>query len=332
MTNSNNESSLGGVKGAQVYFAELIIPSGKQVVDRTKPAESQLLPHLSALIYKLTADSLEDHKKYLAKQWDLQQLPYSLRATYDAYLRFAEGCRKLTAALDGSSNRLILSPAQTYEVSFAIDSFLDAGRRTQNALTIYMGMALRQSLPSSFNDLQKKLRPESFNDLKWALSAESFKFPQILREFLLTYWDFHGKALKNYRDAAQHHALVASEVTLFRNDKGVVGINLLLPSNPDAGSAAKYVWREPYVHAQRFLRDQLKHLIWVTHVVTKMLLDAIPGDEMQALGFYPRNVLNIGSDVVVGGHTPLTIEMIEESTFELLDKFHAMEIPPIELK
>lgn len=319
MTNSNNESSLGG-GGAQVYFAELIIPSGKQVVDRTKPAESQLLPHLSALIYKLTADSREDYKKYLAKQWDLQQLPYSLRATYDAYLRFAEGCRKLTATLDSNSNRLMLSRADAYEVSFAIDSFLETGRRTQNALINYIGKALKLSLPSSFHEFQKKLQ------------ADRYEFPQVMREFLLKYWDSHGKTLKEYRDAAQHHALVASEVTLFRNDEGVVGIVLLLPSNPEADSAAKFIWGEPNVHAQKFLREQLKYLIWVTHVVTKMLLDAIPGEAMQVSGMYPRKELKLGRDIVIDGYIPLTFEAIEESTFELLDKFHSMKFPPIELK
>lgn len=63
-----------------------------------------------------------------------------------------------------------------------------------------------------------------------------------------------------------------------------------------------------------------------------MLLDAIPGEAMQVSGMYPRNELKLGRDIVVGGYIPLTIEAIEESTFELLDKFHAMEIPPIEIK
>ncbi len=53
---------------------------------------------------------------------------------------------------------------------------------------------------------------------------------------------------------------------------------------------------------------------------------------MQVSGMYPRNELKLGRDIVVGGYIPLTIEAIEESTFELLDKFHAMEIPPIEIK
>jgi hypothetical protein len=321
VTNSNNDSSLGGGKGATIGFTELVIPSGKQVVDRTKPAESQLLPHLSVLIYKLMADCQKDDKKYTAKQWDLQQLPYSLRATYDAYLRFAEGCRKLAASLDSNSNRLILTPAHTYEISFAIDSFLEAGRRTQNALISYLGKALKLSFPSSFHEFQKKLRADKYEE-----------FPQVMREFLLNYWDSHGKKLKDYRDIAQHHALVASEVTLFRNDEGVVGIVLLLPSNPESDSAAKIVWGQPKVHAQKFLREQLKYLIWVAHVVTKMLVDAIPGEAMQLLGNYPRNEQKIGRDIVVDGYIPLTVEAIEKSTFELLEKFHAMEIPPIELK
>lgn len=321
MTNSNIDDSLGEGKGAQVHFAELIIPSAKPVVDRTKPAGNQLFPHLSALIYKLTADSREDHKKYIAKQWDLQQLPYSLRATYDAYLRFAEGCRKLAATFDINSGRLTVTPADAYEISFAIDSFLEAGRRTQNALICYLGKALKLSLPSSFSDFQKKLRDEKYEE-----------FPPVLREFLLKYWDSHGKKLKDYRDIVQHHALVASETTLFRNDEGEVGIVLLLPSNPEADSAAKYAWGEPNVHAQPFLRGQLEYLIWVTHVVTKMLLDAIPGEAMQVAGAYPRKELKIGRDIFVDGYIPLTVEAIEKSTFEMLDKFHAMEIPPVKLK
>src|SRR5262245_15215295 len=77
--------------------------------------------------------------------------------------------------------------------------------------------------------------------------------------------------------ALPYHTLVASNSQLFRGEDGRLGIFLLLPSNPEVKDASKLVFGNPHVHAQRFLREQFKHLLAMSYWITKVLVNALPG-------------------------------------------------------
>jgi hypothetical protein len=87
------------------------------------------------------------------------------------------------------------------------------------------------------------------------LNKGRYALPDELVKILFDYWSRHGKTLKEYRDIAQHHALVTSHTTLFRGDDGRIGLHALLPSNPGVKCTGELVWGMPPVHAQRFLRE-----------------------------------------------------------------------------
>jgi hypothetical protein len=234
--------------GVSIGHVELNVPPAIQDGGGTPSASLQLLPHIPTLNHKPTQHLRDgDHDRYIRLQWDLAALPDCLAATRAALVSFMEASRQLIADNERSLERgttLLLNSEATYPVNFAIDAFLDAARRTQNALTIYISRALDAQLPRSYSDLAK------------AIEKVKHRLPLPLEQLVMDYWRLYGERLKHYRDIAQHHTLVASNSRLFRGEDGRLGIFLLLPSNPEVKDASKLVFGNPHVHAQRFLREQ----------------------------------------------------------------------------
>ena len=145
-------------------------------------------------------------------------------------------------------------------MSFMVDSFLDAGRRAQNAVIHYLSRGMKTSLPMSMTDL--------VNGLK----KGKLKVPNPPCQGIIEYWEQHGQQLTYYRDLAQHHALITSDARAFRAPDGRIGIYFLLPSNPEAKSAAKLVFGVPRVHVYEFVREQFKRLLVFLYWLTKGLV------------------------------------------------------------
>jgi hypothetical protein len=307
-----------GESTALVGYVELETPAGK--AQPTNPVETRLLPHFPALIHKLAADRNRDDPKYIDFQWRLDYLPYSLAAAYAAYVRYAAATREMVMAHEHQVMKalFVLAPSDTHDACFAIDSFLDAGRRTQNALATILRYATRQNLPNSFNDLMK------------GLTKDRYSLPEEILKLLSTYWDGVGKQLKAYRDIAQHHALIASNVTLFRSEAGLVGVNMLLPSNPEAKNKSELVWGRPPVHAQRFIREQFRQLLDTTYYLTKLLIEALPGKPGQLVGTYPREPFTLGKQI--GGYRPLTEAEIEADVLSVIEVANRRPIPTLVLR
>jgi hypothetical protein len=314
---SEADIAKSGESTALVTYIELEMPAGK--AQPASPVGTWLLPHFPALNHKLAADRNRDDPNYIDFQWRLACLPYSLAATYAAYARYAAATREMVMAHEHQVMKGLfgLAPSDTREACFAIDSFLDAGRRTQNALTTILEAATRQNLPNSLNDLMK------------GLTKGKYSLPEEILKLLSTYWDRVGKQLKAYRDIAQHHALIASNVTLFRSEAGFVGVNMLLPSNPEVKSTSELVWGRPPVHAQRFIREQFRHLLGSTYYLTKLLSEALPGKPGQLVGAYPREPFTLGKQI--GGHRPLTEAEIEADVLSIIEVANRHPIPTIRL-
>lgn len=287
--------------------------------DSSNPLDINLSPSLSLLIGKLSETREDRGQKYVDFHWRLSMLPYCLAATYRAYLRFAFEARTLveTNRKDLSVGRLGLGAGQTYGLCFAIDAFLDAGRRSQNALIPFLIEGLKRSLPESFNDLVKRLE------------MDSTLLPEPLAKVLLDYWRSSGKTLKFYRDISQHRALVAESTTLFCDSTGMVGLQTLLPNVSTDYKLSNLSWGKPPVHAQQFLKHQLRQLIGTTHFVTRILCDLVPGEPAASSGWYFRDPMKIGSQI--DGYVPQTDQEIAADVLSVLKVVDEMPLPSISL-
>jgi hypothetical protein len=287
--------------------------------DLSNPLDLNLSPSLSLLIGKLSERREDRGQKYVDFHWRLSILPYCLAATYRAYLRFAAEARTLveTHRKELSVGRLGLAASQVYGLCFAIDAFLDAGRRSQNALIPYLIEGFKRSLPESFNDLVKRIE------------ADPTLLPEPLAKVLLDYWTGSGKTLKFYRDISQHHALVAESTTLFCDSAGKVGLQTLLPNVSNDSKLSNLSWGNPPVHAQHFLKHQLRQLVGTTHFVMRILCDLVPGEPAAGGGMYFRNPMKIGSQI--DGYTPQTDQEIAAEVLSVLKVVDAMPLPSISL-
>jgi LA2681-like HEPN len=150
---------------------------------------------------------------------------------------------------------------------------------------------------------------------------------RLSQQLVMDYWRLYGERLTHYRDIAQHHTFVASNSRLFRGEDGRLGIFLLLPSNPEVKDASKLVFGNSHVHAQRFLREQFKHLLAMSCWITRVLLNALPGESRQQVGFYPREELEVGAQL--DGHCPMSAEELDADIQQILNRIHNLPLPQL---
>ena len=152
----------------------------------------QLLPHLKTLQERYLKPHENDEECFRSTYFDLELLPYAMGATWHALSEFARIQREVVERVGPERPKDAVFyglPAEQRDLlSYMFDNFLDAARRSQNAVTHYLSKGLRLSLPASMNDLVKRLRDGSK------------AFPAGPRFELLKYWDMFGNRLKDYRD------------------------------------------------------------------------------------------------------------------------------------
>jgi hypothetical protein len=174
----------------------------------------------------------------------LEQLPYALgAAAYSAIglSRAQEQAVESVRARATGSNAAI----QTYQLesheydagAYAIDNFLDAARRAQNSIWPYLSKVLKQSVPQSLSRLAMQVE------------SGSSKLPPLICDLIRLYWDRSGRSLKEYRDLAQHHAVVSSDGRVTLMPDGRAGIYLVLPNNPTAKDAGRLKYIDPRIDA-----------------------------------------------------------------------------------
>ena len=223
-----------------------------------------LIPHLNVL-QKHFLDPLRDQDdRFRATYFDLELLPYTIGAAWFALAELArvqhEASTEVKDSAFADADVIGLTSAVRDRLTFAVDGFLDAARRAQNAVIAYLGRGLKISLPRSMSELIKKLR------------AGKLRLPSPVKTQLLKYWDSHGQRLKNYRDLAQHHALITSDARLFRDAENRRALYFVLPSNPEVKSAPKLQFGTPAVHAFPYLVDEFLALVGIIHWLTAGLV------------------------------------------------------------
>lgn len=223
-----------------------------------------LVPSIPRLQFQL-APPMEQSDEYSKVQLQLEQLPYCLGATSFALLELHRTTRVTVARLlpggEPAGVIHVISPDLRDRLAFLVDSVLEAARRTQNALLPYLSRGLRLSLPSGLGDLVADLQKAKIS------------LPVGIRDVLIEYWEKHGLRLKQYRDVSQHHAVISSDVRLFRGSDGSPGIYFVLPRNPEEKSASKLDYEEPSIHVLSYLTAEFFNLMRVCNICCSELVD-----------------------------------------------------------
>lgn len=275
------------------------------------PPVYSLIPHLPILRRQLTPSL--DNDAFRNVHFQLELLPYCLSATSSALESLVSEIQ--TMASDSLSSKppeshtiVFPKPEVTYRLSYHVDHFLDAARRVQNAWIPYLRRRFRLSLPDSLSDLMKGLR------------SRDYGLPEEIRHELTAYWERYGKRLKDYRDLAQHYALVLSEARVFHAADGTPSIWLTLPNNPEIKSASQLSFEKPTVHAFLCIRDQFYELVAFSYWLCSTLIED-PASYEATFARVPRT--RIRMDQSLQGHSIPTEGAVAQEINELIATLRA---------
>jgi hypothetical protein len=152
--------------------------------------------------------------------------------------------------------------------------------------------------------------------------------PADIGQLVLDYWDKHGKKLKDYRDLAQHHALVASDVRIFLAPSGQSLLYMTLPNNPMAKSATALSYSNPAVHATIYLETEFVALIRFAHELVRRMVDP-RGPHKSGPRFRFKGPLAVGPGALREGTTVPTPVEIEARFTRLLRELNA-KLKPVD--
>jgi len=193
----------------------------------------------------------EDVRRQRVLHLQLEQFSYNLRGAYHAVLSLEAHTREMLDAVpkptvEELSSRILirqLPEEQTLQASWAVDRLLDSLRKGQNSLTPYLSHIFKRSLPSSFSVLAKRC------------ANHTAQLPAEIERQIVDYWAESGNRVKEYRDFAQHYAVVASDARVGFLPDGSSGLFLVMVSNPNQKSLRHMVFNAPYVPALGYCRD-----------------------------------------------------------------------------
>lgn len=188
---------------------------------------------------------------------------------------------------DGKSvSTFQLENAEYDPAAFAVDNFLDAARRTQNAVWPYLSKVLRRSIPQSLADLLKRI------------NAHPDFLPQRITQLLCDYWTSSGQRLKDYRDLAEHHAVVSSDgrVTLLPDGREV--IYLVLPNNPFEKEPRKLAYLDPRIDALPYVWENYWVLYSFIFELTHLLLSYTTEPALEVIPIVFKGTVRMGGPTI----------------------------------
>lgn len=287
--------------------------------DRGFPTSRELCPAIGVFRYHRIHE--KDGKGSLQGiDHPLEFLPYTLQYLAFSFFQFFRTQRLLIARLqrDGwLKQNVILGPPDRDLASFQIDSFLETGRRVQNAAVSYLAAKFKRSFPQSYHDLMimNKKRP--------------LQLPAPVLQELEGYWRCFGERLRQYRDLSQHYAIVSSDCVCFPASNGQIAVSIWLPNNPEVRKPSLLNWGDPKVHAYDFLEQ---HFLALVTFVNQLLIALISSDEwqdarvMESLIRYP---MTLGASTTVG--KPVPDEKLQVTALDgLISKYYVKREKDIE--
>ena len=249
------------------------------------PADFHLLaeiPHLALLASRIRqAAQRDDVESLQAVEAALELLPYTLSMAAYALLRLARSQRDVVKSVTARTTlqprtitTILLDQAERDVMAFAIDSFLDASRRAQNASILYLSRVLRTSLPNSLADLAEEP------------STARPHVPTRVKDLIINYWRDSGALLKQYRDLCQHHALVSSDGRVTFSPAGEAVVYLVLPNNPGEASPRRLAYKSPRVDAFPYALGAYEGLYAFVFELTHLLMSYTVGPRTQLHGVF----------------------------------------------
>jgi hypothetical protein len=256
-----------------------------------------------------SGDAEADSRKDAEAERQLELMPYSIEAAHQHVLGLAACQREIVARV------MATAPPPAYQfrqldcdderlLGFAVDGYLNAARRAQNATTRMMTIALRKrvgEIDKSLSDVVKKTNAGGRGGL-----------PEPFRTLTLDYWRQSGALLKAYRDLAEHTVVVSSDARLIADEKGNGYIYLVLPNNPDADSARGVAFEPPYVHAMNYVANSFLELYGFVYDLSAALIRELGPPQRAVLSFGIKSPFPLGT-AKVEGHAPLAAEQIEQA-------------------
>jgi hypothetical protein len=274
-----------------------------------------LIPELRDLQQYLTRrrppESFAAPEEIGAEVFRFEMLPYALGSARQAVVDLArlqreavEETVRRAAAISGATppagvGVYSLGPENWEPMSRAVEQFLDATRRAQNALADYISAAILQSLPQSLTGVVE------------GLERGKLTLPDAIRERLISYWKDHGRRLKDYRDLSQHHALVASDARVILEPGATPRVFLAIPNNPEEKSYRRLSFQKPTVQALPYILLELVELLRVTRSVARDLLATLPPILERVFTIAFRSPVEFGPGALMDGHVAPTEAEIE---------------------
>lgn len=281
--------------------------SGEALLPQVPFLRYQFFPHFSKIPIGqdiALAELADGVKGFDLNDWRqlnvcLDLLPYSLGAASLAMFDLARDQAAIVEAKSEKGDRSSIAELQSAERNLLgnrLDSFLDAGRKAQNAVIPY----LRRKFPKlSLNPSLSKVADQ--------LTDGKLGLPEPFKSDILDYWNNCGKLLKSYRDLGQHYLIVGTEAKVYTPREGNPGLLFCLPNNPDARAFADLRYDDPQVHVQPFVVEQFLKLHEFCYTLLEHLLD----QQVTLLACIPA----FGGRTTVGkgpAYVPCPIGQIEE--------------------
>lgn len=234
----------------------------------------------------------------------LEQLPYCVEGAVHHALNLVELQQKSTQAQTWTAEpqqarSYQLPEAIRQEMAFTIDAYLDAARRAQNAVWVLVSKVFRVSCPISLAEIVKRLE-------RGRLSV-----PRGVRSVILKYWHDSGARLRDYRDLAQHYAVVASEAKVTIMPDGSRYAFLALPNNPEVKNAVLLRYSDPVVHAVPYVLESLGDLLGFVYELTHVLLAYTERPRYEVAFLTWKGGMSFGPGTA--GHAPVSRAEIEQS-------------------
>jgi hypothetical protein len=274
-----------------------------QSVDSYKSISS--IPHLFLLQSRITLVAEKENKSAQAVDIALELLPHSLSEAAWALLSVGNSMieainsvkRRCTPKVNTVSIESMTRDEQN-PIAFFIDSYFDAGRRAQNSVSAYLSKILRISLSMSLSEISKNLKDGKID------------LPQRISELIANYWTHSGQRLKDYRDLAQHHAVVSSDGRVTIAPNGQMYFYVVLPNNPEIVNPGLLQYTNPRIDALPFIYQSYIDLYNFIFELTHVLLSytTIPATEVMSLMF--KGPVRLGRSAIIDGHPFLDLSDI----------------------
>lgn len=264
------------------------------------------IPHLEVLNSRLRQSLCDEPERQRIQEFSLEQLPYSMSAAAMALVNLAKSQIDAPNSFpdfprETNGVGIVLLPEHVRNMmGHSIDNYFDAATRVQNSVTTYISKLLKLSVPSSMSDMIKKIE------------NKKMILPDIINTIIMGYWQSDGLKIRQYRDLAQHFAVVSSDARLIRMPTGLNYIYIVLPNNPSEKSPINLKYETPRVDAFNYIFSSYMRLYEYIYVVTLALLRYTTATDHDETSILFKTPLSLGARPPDGHPIPDLANMVSQ--------------------